>query len=805
MRFLYLLLGACWALSGQLTAQATFFLDSSDPRYYDTGLAFPTAPSSLAQAGPSGDKFPVEADLPAYQGENSLRLSWTSRPGGDWAALVIAPGWGFQNITTSDILSFWVYSAEGLDRRLLPKVYMEGAPGTTKSRSYPLADFSADIPAGQWTEIRVPLSTFFDDPNDQTGIQFNQIKAIIFGQDSADNQAHTLLIDAVRTFNTASANDPMASPVNFQAQGYDSHVELSWAPNLEPYLSGYRLYVSRDGGQTFFLRKFLSPLDTSYQDFVREWGLQQDLQYRLTAVNFGDGESAPAGPVGATVRPFSDEELIDMVQAYTFRYFWNFAHPTSGLARERNTSLQTVTSGGSGFGIMALLVGMERGYISRAQGIARLQKITDFLAQADRFYGAWPHWMNGSTGNTIPFSAFDDGGDLVETAFLVQGLLAARTYFDGTDSVETALRARLTTLWEGVNWNWYRKLTQQVLFWHWSPNFGWQMNFPLRGFNEVHITYLLALASPTHPVPASLYANGWAGGSPFLNGNSYYGWPLRLGSPYGGPLFFAHYSYLGFDPRYKRDAYANYFERNYHHTLINRQWCIENPLGHAGYSATSWGLTASDDPLVGYLAHEPGSSDRDNGTIAPTAALGSMPYTPEASLAALKHFYRERGHRLWGPMGFYDAYNDNEAWYARSYLAIDQGPIIVMLENYRSGLLWDLFMANPEIDDALTAAGFVPDTTRVGLEAAALPLPLTVYPQPAQAQVWVQWEQPQAGPFRLDLYDGQGRAVGRSRQGQAPAGPQESALSLDQLAPGLYFLRLEAAGQRAWHKVLRTP
>lgn len=399
----------------------------------------------------------------------------------------------------------------------------------------------------------------------------------------------------------------------------------------------------------------------------------------------------------------SDEELLTLVQHQTFKYFWDFAHPVSGLARERNTSGNTVTLGGSGFGVMAILVGIERGFITRLEGVSRLAQIVDFLTTADRFHGAWPHWMNGNTGQTIAFSAKDDGGDLVETSFMAAGLLTVRQFLDAESTVENNLINKINHLLETIEWDWYSR-GQDVLFWHWSPNFGWDMNMQVRGYNEALITYFMAATSNTFPVAASVYHNGWARNGSIVNGQSYYGIQLPLGFPYGGPLFFAHYSFLGLNPQNLSDQYANYWTQNVNHTLINRQHCIVNPFSHVGYSADSWGLTASDDPW-GYLAHEP-TSARDNGTITPTAALSSMPFTPEESMQALRHFYYVLGDKLWGPYGFYDAFNPGEGWWANSYLAIDQGPMVVMIENYRSGLCWELFMSAPEVQEAMDKLGF---------------------------------------------------------------------------------------------------
>ncbi|AGA78739.1 glucoamylase family protein [Echinicola vietnamensis] len=398
----------------------------------------------------------------------------------------------------------------------------------------------------------------------------------------------------------------------------------------------------------------------------------------------------------------SEEALLTKVQHQTFRYFWDFAHPVSGLSRERNTSGNTVTIGGSGFGVMALIVGVERGFITRQEAITRWNKIVDFLASADRFHGVWPHWMNGETGKTIPFSTKDNGGDLVETAFMIQGLLTVKAYLDDQAPEEQMLINKITALWEAVEWDWYTKDNGHVLYWHWSPNYGWEMNLPIQGYNESLIVYVLAAASPTHAIDKNVYDTGWARNGDIKNGNSYYQQTLPLGKELGGPLFFAHYSFLGLDPRNLTDKYANYWEQNQAHSLINQAYCLQNPKGFIGYSDLVWGLTASDNHN-GYSAHSP---TNDLGVITPTAALSSFPYTPDASMKALQFFYYKLGDKLWGEYGFYDAFNITEYWYADSYLAIDQGPIILMIENHRTGLLWDLFMQNQEVRNGLDRLEF---------------------------------------------------------------------------------------------------
>jgi hypothetical protein len=429
----------------------------------------------------------------------------------------------------------------------------------------------------------------------------------------------------------------------------------------------------------------------------------------VPSFSFAQVKEKKAASFNAANRPknLSDSVLLDQVQKQTFRYFWDFAHPVSGLSRERsnvayNYGHEVVTTGGTGFGIMAVIVATERKWVTRDTAAKFLLKMVNFLLKANSYHGVFPHWLDGATGQTIPFSRKDDGADLVETSFLFQGLLCARQYFTGDDRTERELRNRISNLWNDIEWNWFTKEGQEVLYWHWSPNNGWAMNFPVRGFNECLIMYVLAASGERYPVSPAVYHRGWAESNFFNNGKEFYGFKLPLGFDYGGPLFFSHYSFLGLDPRGLKDRYADYWEQNKNHTQINRAYCVDNPKDFKGYGENCWGLTASDT-YNGYNAHSP---TNDHGTITPTAALSAFPYTPEYSMQALKHFYNSLGDKIWSEYGFVDAFNETKNWYAESHLAIDQGPIIVMIENYRSGLLWKLFMSCPEIQKGLKKLGF---------------------------------------------------------------------------------------------------
>lgn len=432
-------------------------------------------------------------------------------------------------------------------------------------------------------------------------------------------------------------------------------------------------------------------------------------------------------PVGI-IKNLSDSALLEVVQRQTFRFFWNDAHPVSGLALERSNTVlaehywdyineawdepnfsktkfgpDACAIGGTGFGIMSTIIAVERKWIGRDTAVRRLMKIADFLINADCFHGIYPHFMDGRTGKTIKFDRLDDAADLVETSYLLMGFLCAREYFKSNDPREVYLRRRIDQMWGAANWNWHTK-GENKLYWHWSPNNGFDMNFPIWGWNECLITYIMSASSPNHSISKEVYNGSWVGSGGFKNGKTYYGYVLPLGNyDKGGPLFFEQYTFQGIDPNGLKDSLGiDYFEQVKNHTLINRAYCIENPKKFKGYAENCWGLTAGDS-YKGYVAHCP---DTDLGVIQPTAAISSMPYTPKESMEALRHFYYDLGDKIWSQYGFVDGFSIHHNWYAKSHLAIDQGPIIVMIENYRTGLIWKLFMNIPDIQSGMKKLGF---------------------------------------------------------------------------------------------------
>jgi hypothetical protein len=709
-----LALSSCAAAQDDYLNHLVFTNSPTPDNDFYTG-ARSVAPSTLES---SDGRLPVEAHT-FFTPPNALRLQWRSVEGGSWDAEIRVVSYDNRAADfRGDTLSFWCYSAERIAAADLPQVQLTDDEHNFTAR-FPLGEVAGTLPAGQWKRIQIPLARFATEsihPFDP-----RELHSIFFAQAAADNTPHSLIIDEMRIDDEPLPSTVEAGtlpvPFDLHAEAFERHVDLKWDSRDSPELAYTVIYRSIGGGP-FEAVGIQQPGLHRYADFVGSPGLK--MNYKVGVVDKQYRPSALSRPVRAETYPMSDDELLSMLQEECFRYYWERgSHPQSGMALESVPGdPRIVATGATGFGIMSIVVGMERDFITQPQGLERLTRIVSFLEKAQRYHGAWPHFMDGNTGRTMPvFGMFDDGGDLVETAFLMEGLLTARQYVEHRGSAGQALAARITRLWQTVEWDWYeRQSGANALIWHWSPEWSWRTNHMLTGFNETMIAYLLAMASPTHSIPADAYYAGWASqaaaaeqyragwsgttdGNRYSNGNSYQGIKLNVGVGNGGPLFFTQYSFMGADPREIRDKYTDYFDNNRNIALINYRYCQQNPGHFKGYGPGVWGLTASLDPY-GYLAHAPNPAS-DNGTIAPTGALGSFPYTPEESMTALKYFYRTLGARLWGIYGPTDAFNLTENWFSPDYLGLDQAPMVVMIENYRSGLIWKNFMANPEISPML--------------------------------------------------------------------------------------------------------
>jgi exo beta-1,2-glucooligosaccharide sophorohydrolase (non-reducing end) len=684
--------------------------------YYSEGYSI--SPSELELID---SKIPID-ETHYVSPPNSLRLKWRSQSGGDWLiSLKVKARYGAADFSGGSLF-FWCYSETDLSADESPLIYLKDVndEGTPSVR---LIGQLNKVPAHTWTRVKLPFDSFVGSVRQTRPAQFDphHLALITIVQGLDDGKPHTVYIDEIVIGDEVATSKIPTAPSGLDAKGYDSHIDLTWTPSSDADLRYYKIYRSIDGNQ-YTPVGIQKGSPTRYEDFLGESG--KTAFYKVRSVDVNYKESPLSVEVKTSTRAMSDDQLLTMVQEGCFRYYWEGAHPIAGMAIEILPGDENLVAvGASGHGIMALVVAIERGFITREQGVERMLKITRFLAKADRFHGAFPHFLDGRTGKVIArFGKYDDGGDLVETAFLMQGLLAARQYFTRDITAEKEIRETITSLWRSVEWDWYRgDNASNFLYWHWSPNYGFYLNHPLIGWNETMIVYLLAIASPTHPVPATMYHTGWAGqsgravqyrrwwsrttqGDHYINGNSYYGIKLDIGEGNGAELFFTQYSFLGFDPRDKKDAYTDYFKNNRNIALISHAYAVANPGKYVGYRDDSWGRSAGINAAGGRAY-----TRDDNGTITCTAALASFPYTPVESMKALKHFYRDLGDKLWGNYGFRDGFNLTGDWFEDVNMGLNQAPIVVMIENYRSGLIWKLFMSNAEIKPALDGIGFHPD------------------------------------------------------------------------------------------------
>jgi exo beta-1,2-glucooligosaccharide sophorohydrolase (non-reducing end) len=653
---------------------------------------------------------------------NGLRLQWQSATGGDWhVAIEVHTGYGKQEFQ-GDSLFFWCYSETELTREASPRIALQDSDGIGTPEILLLGDLP-NIPAKKWVRVQLPFKSFVSPVKDTSDRIFHpgKLNRISIVQGLDDNQPHTVYIDEITVEDASKNSTAPPAPAGLSAKGYDRHVDLTWTRENDPSVRYYKLYRSLDGAN-------YSPIGIQknhlgrYEDFIGASG--KTAYYKISAVNSDYKESPLSAPVSASTHEMTDDELLTMVEEGCFRYYWEGAHPNAGMALEITPGdPNLVAVGSSGFGVMAITVGVERGFITREQGVDRMLKIVHFLDHADRFHGVWPHFLDGRTGKAVAyFGKYDDGGDSLETALLTQGLLVARQYFDHDTPKEREVRDTITKLWRGIEWDWYRQRPDSdFLYWHWSPDHTFHINHPLIGWNETMIAYLLAISSPTHAVPPSMYYTGWAGqsqravgyrqgwsrttqGDHYANGNTYYGHKLDVGEGSGAELFFTQFSFFAFDPRGKHDKYTNYFKNNRNICLIAHDYAIENPRHFKGYGDNAWGRSAGVNVAGG--RSEPRD---DNGTLNIMASLGCFPYTPEESMKALKHYYRDLGAKTWGIYGFRDGFNETENWYSDVYMALNQAPIVIMIENYRTGLVWKNFMKNPEIEPALEKIGFKKD------------------------------------------------------------------------------------------------
>jgi hypothetical protein len=499
----------------------------------------------------------------------------------------------------------------------------------------------------------------------------------------------------------------------------------------------------------------------------------------------------------ADVRAQTTAALLDTVQHASFLYFWSEANPANGLIKDRSTSGSPASIAAVGFGLSSICVGIDRGWVSREAGRDRVRTTLQTFWTEPQGSGA-----NGFIGYKGLFYHFLDMTTAVrtwscelstiDTALLFAGILDARQYFTGSDPVETEIRALADSIYYRADWEFMRNGAQGI-YMGWKPGTGYSGYGLWQGYNEAMILYLLALGSPTHPVPTSTW-NYWMSG---------YQWTTQYGQTYVifPPLFGHQYSHCWVDFRYRQDAFGRarnitYFENSRRATLAQRAYASANPGGWVGYSDSLWGLTASD-VKGGYKARGAPPAQNDDGTITPTAPISSIAFAPDEVIPVVRNMFQNYP-LLWGPYGFRDAFNLSvvPAWYDTDYLGIDQGPIVLMIENYLTGSVWNRFMLNPDIQTGLTRAGFT-SLLDVGDPSGPARQELLAWsqPNPFTRSTTVRFRLAVAGPVKLGVYDLAGRLMSRLLDGTRPAGEHAVVWQPGSVPSGVYYVRLESGGQ----------
>jgi hypothetical protein len=547
---------------------------------------------------------------------------------------------------------------------------------------------------------------------------------------------------------TKTQDATMAAPIGLVQRVGDRSVILHWDPTIDSRLAGYHVYRAPSATGPFERQGATLPTN-HFIDFVVE--NDSTYHYRVRAVDTAGRESLDSAIISATPHVLDDEAFLDLVQHTAFDYFWYETTPENGLINDRSSDPSLSSIAAVGFGLSTLTVGIDRGWISREVGRARVLTTLEFLwnsphgpeADATGYNGFYYHFLDIQTGRRDGDSELST----IDTALLLSGVLHVQQYFDQNDATEAKIRTLADAVYRRVDWRWMQVRSAKICH-GWNPEKGF-IPYDWGGYNEAMILYLLALGSPTFPVSADAWT-AWT---------SSYTWQTHYGQAFVifPPLFGHQYSHVWIDFRgiqdaYMRDKGLDYFENSRRATLANRAYAIANPHGWADYGENVWGLTASDVPSS-YRARGAPPEQSDDGTITPTAAGGSVAFTPRESLAALRHMYATYRTRIWGPYGFKDAFNPSMKWFASDYLGIDQGPIVLMIENYRTGRIWKVFMQHPAIQRGLVRAGFVPVTEAKNVPPIPDTTPQTPLPvaQPARPDIVPQTPQPETQPTPPDM------------------------------------------------------
>ncbi len=655
-------------------------------------------------------RLPV-SDSVFFTPGNALSLKYTSSSKGDWhVGINYADSSRYYHPKNGDVLAFKLFVVSNTHADMLPKLVIT-QEGNSESTLINLASYISDFQSNMWLNVKIPLA-------DVAGLHLTDaICGIRFEQGGADDGTHWLYVDQVEFLPASPPSAKLSSPaVLTTAKAYDRHVDLTWQLPLTPSIRYIKIYRSEDNQQfePVAIRPVFVQKGTDFVPYSNK-----TYYYKIAWVDYDYLESPFSGVLKAETKTAGDEELLDFIQAAHVNYFMERVEVNSGMhAISFGIDDATVSVKETGLSILAYIVAAKRGFVSHSVITNRLVRILGFLEGVEKYNGAFPALLDGRTGNGIFAIDSVPEGDVKATAFLMQGLLAAQQYIVGAGEGADSLTEKINAVWNGIEWNRFTIGGQEgILLDRWSPVVGFKDALPLGGFGDDFIGYLLALASPEHAIPPVAYEEGLGvprelvddpvtmelvenqlfsvniqheedtiipqyQESTYTNDTTLYGLDIRVGS-IDESLLEAYQPFLAFDPRNKKDKFADYYANNINLTKAYQR--RDNERG-CGISLDLWGCNALSDTL-----------EHPALAINPAIACASYGYIPEEAVRSIRTLYNDYGNVLFTEYGFRKWMSSDADAIADEYDSLNQAAAVVMIENGRSGLIWELFSNHPDI------------------------------------------------------------------------------------------------------------
>ena len=771
--------------------------DATGSGYYDASFGTRQGSSLLTLAGSGNDKLPILTGR-AFSGTQCGLLQWTSGSGALWGLYVSSPSWAIRDASGYDSLILHFNGPAAIDTARLPWIALEDNFNQKSSR----VNLASVLPEGMdgdtatWQRVSIPLTAF----QPYGSFLLSSFKDFWFSQRLADNVSHTIWFDDVRLVGETNIVVP-AVVRGLVARSGDRSVLLHWDPDSTQLPDGFHVYRATQAAGPYTRLTTTGTTLVGWAD--RGVANGTEVWYYVRALAGGAVEGPSSDTLSVTPAPFaSDSAFLDYLQRASIDYFWYEANPVNGLIRDRSQRGSPASIAAVGFGLSAIHTGVDRGWITRTAARDRVHATLRTFWEGPQgtaasgtigYRGFFYHFLDMASATRM--TSWDPELSSIDTGLLLAGILDARQYFDGSDPTETRIRELADSIYARMEWDWMRN--SGVSLTHgWNPSTGF-LPYRWGGYCEAMILYILAMGAPAHSIPGAAWSAWTSGYSWYANqyGYSFLGFP---------PLFGHQYSHCWVDFRGIADTYMagrgiTYAENTRRATLAQQAYCIANPGGFPGYGSLVWGLTACDGPNgTGYLGYSargaPGPGTTDDGTIAPTASGGSMPFTPEISIPTLRNMYEQYRSTLWTPYGFADAFNLKAGWWASDVIGIDQGPIALMIENYRTGSVWNRMMAASEIQNGLTAAGFTP-VVSVPPGAERLPLQWSLgqnYPNPFNPTTTIQLTVAGRERVVVRAFDMLGREVATLMDEVKDAGTYRVPFHAAGLASGAYIYRMTA-------------